>query len=73
MANDQERPLLETRYVDDVELGNDLDEIIARDCTVHLERMDNNWYWIGIDTPDGKTHMFHLGAKRATVKATHVE
>lgn len=31
------------------------DEIVARDCFVHFEMMDDNFLWVGITTKDGKT------------------
>jgi hypothetical protein len=41
----------EIRYQED-----GLDEVIARGCTFHLERMDDGHFWAGIDLPDG-THI----------------
>jgi len=29
--------------------GKFIDEIVVRDCTVHIEQMADNCYWIGID------------------------
>ena len=41
-----------------------LDEVIAKGCTFHLERMTDSYFWMGIDLPDG-THL-RLGiAKRS--------
>lgn len=38
------------------ELG--LDEIVMRDCFFHLERMDDQCFWIGIDNrADGLYHI----------------
>ena len=51
-----------------------LDEIVASDCNFHLEQMDNNHWWIGINYigEDGEEHMAHinLSTSRAKIKAT---
>ena len=28
--------------------GGDIDEIVLHDVTVHVEQMDDRWWWIGI-------------------------
>jgi hypothetical protein len=33
--------------------GNDIDEIVIHDCTVHVEQQDDRCWWIGIWRPDG--------------------
>jgi hypothetical protein len=47
-----------------------LDEVIARVATVHIERMDDNWFWIGIEDANGHLVHVHIGAKRARVNGT---
>ncbi len=32
----------------------ELDEVVLRDVTVHVERMDDGHIWIGIDCADGR-------------------
>jgi hypothetical protein len=50
----------------------DLDEVVAHAAGVHLERMgDNNW-WLGIQVAGEVLHV-SIGAKRATVTATASE
>ena len=33
--------------------GGDIDEIVIHDATVHVEQMDDNWWWIGVTRADG--------------------
>lgn len=40
-----------------------LDEIIAKKCEVHLEQMDKNSWYLGIEDNDGSYWQFWLGAK----------
>lgn len=49
----------------------ELDEIVVRDCDLHLERMEDNSWWMGITLADGKQTMLmvNIGAKRAKVDA----
>lgn len=37
--------------------GGDIDEIVIHNCTVHIEQMDDNYWWIGIDLDDGTQWM----------------
>jgi hypothetical protein len=39
----------------DVEVRDPDDEVVAHRALVHIERMDDDAVWVGIDTPDG-TH-----------------
>lgn len=48
-----------------------LDEVIARNANVHLEQMDTNAWWLGIDVGGESLHV-QIGAKRANVTA-HAE
>ena len=43
-----------------------LDEVVAVNCTVHLEQMDANRWWMEIRTIDGDVHV-NLWAARAVV------
>lgn len=49
----------------------DLDELVVHDCDVHLERMADNTWWMGITLADGKQTQLivNIGAKRARVDA----
>lgn len=49
----------------------ELDELIVRDCGIHLERMSDNSWWMGVTLADGKQTqlMVNIGAKRAPVSA----
>lgn len=47
-----------------------LDEIVGRDCLVHIERMDDDHVWIGISCGDDHLHVHYHSDKpiRATVE-----
>lgn len=49
----------------------ELDELIVRDCDIHLERMADNSWWMGVTLAGGKQTqlMVNIGAKRAPVNA----
>lgn len=49
--------VVECRYA-----GKVLDEVVARNCDVHLEQMSNNYYALIIDTPTQRV-CIHIGAK----------
>lgn len=42
----------------DVRLNSDgsIDEIVLKHCSVHLEQMDDNHYWMGLYAKDGSKH-----------------
>lgn len=40
-----------------------IDEIIAKGCSIHLEQMDKNAWYLGIDASDGSHWHFWLGSK----------
>ena len=40
-----------------------LDEVVFANVTVHIERMDETYYWVGITEPDGETLHFGFEAK----------
>lgn len=46
-----------------------IDEIIAKNCTVHIEQMTSDGWFIGVDA-DGIYWQFWLGAKN---RKSHVE
>lgn len=50
----------------------ELDEVFASNCTVHLERMSDSQFYLGVYTPifEGR---FFIGAKRAYVLANAME
>jgi hypothetical protein len=55
------------------EIRNDadgaLDEVIAHNAFVHLERMDTNAWWLGITLPDGRCIHVNLATKRSAILA----
>lgn len=55
------------------EQDGEIDEVIARNATVHFERMDNVAWWIGITLPDGSEVHVNVGAvnQRAKPYATY--
>jgi hypothetical protein len=62
----------EVRYVD-LTTGEKhvLDEVVAKNASVHLEAMDDNHWWLGI-TAGGTTVHVNLYTKRAKIIA-HAE
>jgi hypothetical protein len=62
-----------------VEVRNDdkggIDEIIVKDALVHIERMSNAGWFLGISPKDGSFWQFWFGAKngRSHVEFTHTE
>jgi hypothetical protein len=56
---------IELRYDED----GDLDEVVLHvdgRCVLHVERMDNNYFWMGLYAA-GHTAHANIGAKRADV------
>ena len=51
---------MSTLVIDD--LG--IDDMFLRGVDVHLERMDTNYYWLGITLPDGRTVHIDIHGKR---------
>jgi len=39
-----------------------IDEVIANGCAIHLEQMDKNAWYLGIDASDGSHWQFWMGA-----------
>lgn len=54
------------RWKPDHDDPNSVDDLFANGAHVHLERMSNTHYWLGI-TIDGVTHHFDLHSKRKIV------
>ena len=52
-----------------------IDEIIAKGCSVHIERMSNDGWFMGIDATDGSYWQFWFGSKnlRSHVEFRHTE
>lgn len=69
-ANEQAQEVIVRRNADD-----SIDEIVAHNCTIHLEQMDNNSFFLGIDGADGSYWQFWLGAKnyKSHVAVRHTE
>lgn len=40
-----------------------IDEIVAKDCFVHIEQMNGNSWFISLDTPDGTQWRFWMGSE----------
>lgn len=40
-----------------------IDEIIATGCTIHIEQMSGDSWFMSLDPPDGSQWRFWLGAK----------
>jgi hypothetical protein len=52
-----------------------IDEVIIRGGSVHIERMSNSGWFMGVDAPDGSYWQFWFGAKdgRHRVEFRHTE
>lgn len=53
----------------------EIDDIIANGCALHIERMSDDGWYLGIDGADGSHWQFWLGAKnrRSHVEVRHTE
>lgn len=60
------KPLIEIRP-DDV---GEVDEVVATDCTFHLERMSSDSWFISVTFKDGTGHAFWLGREKKSVVVT---
>ena len=47
-----------------------LDEIVASECSVHLEQMHTNLWWMLIRTVDGTELTVNFSTGRAPIRAT---
>jgi len=51
-----------------------IDEVIANGCAIHLEQMDKNAWYLGIDASDGSHWQFWMGANgNCHVMVRHTE
>lgn len=50
------------RITKDYDSEYSIDEIVVSNCTVHLERMDNRWYYLGVYDDDGLMLQFSIRA-----------
>jgi hypothetical protein len=55
----------DTRYPD---RADTLDDVVAENCTVHLERMSDSSWYLGVYTKREEVRFF-IGAARANVEA----
>jgi len=60
--NEKPTDRMEIRYH-----GNELDEVVARDAFVHIEKMDDGRWWIGIDVDD-RHYAINLGVVNRRAK-----
>lgn len=63
----REMPVVEVRYDD----HRKVDEIVASDCSVHLERMSNDSWCLIIETAQSRSH-FSIGRRGKTLVETTV-
>lgn len=47
-----------------------IDEIVIHGCNVHIERMSNDGWFMGVEAPDGDYWRFWFGSKN---QKSHVE
>lgn len=52
-----------------------IDEIVAKNCTVHVERMDAGLWYLGVTASDGSLWQFWFGSanRRTRVDFSHHE
>ena len=50
-------PLPSGYWLPDPDDADSVDDLVVRNCTVHLERMDTTYYWIGITVGDETIHI----------------
>lgn len=52
-----------------------IDEIVAKGCTIHIEQMSADGWFLGIDAADGSYWQFWFGSKnrKAAVEFRHTE
>ena len=58
----------EVHHVGSIEIrtnDDQLDEVVAQNCSFHLERMDKSRWWMEIRTVDGDVHVSLLAARAA--------
>jgi len=62
---------VEIRRNDDGSIG----EIVAQDCAIHVEQMDANSWYMGVQASDGTYWQFWFGAKnrKSAVEFRHTE
>ena len=53
--------------------GGDIDEIVISNCTVHVEQMDSNCWWIGITRADGGYWAGNFHTRRSRMTFTEQE
>ena len=47
-----------------------IDEVVAKNCTIHVEQMSSDGWYMGIDGEDGSYWQFWFGSKN---RKSHVE
>lgn len=52
-----------------------IDEIVAKNCNLHIEQMSGDNWFLGIDGPDGSYWQFWIGARnrKSAVDVRHYE
>ncbi len=52
-----------------------IDEIVAKNCDLHIEQMSTDGWYVGLDLPDGSYWQFWIGARnyRSAVDVRHTE
>lgn len=55
------------RY-DAPEIGGQLDEFIADNCSIHFEAMGDAQFWIGVTLADGRVFHINCGAESTRAK-----
>ena len=72
MSRRKPRPTVEIRCPDGPGI---IDEICAHDCSVHIEQMSDDGWYMGITASDGSYWQFWFGSKnrRSAVEFRHIE
>lgn len=63
------KPPVEIRPDDD----GGIDEVVATRCSLHIERLAGNEWFLSIEASDGSYWQFHIGSKRSQVEMRHTE
>jgi len=53
--------------------GDDIDEIVLHNATVHIEQMGNRCWWIGITLPDGGYWAGNFTTRKSRMRFTQQE
>lgn len=50
-----------------------IDELVAENVSIHIERLDTGLYWMGITGPDGERQVVTFGTRRGALIVARTE